>query len=241
MRSHQQVFRRREVKYLLQDRQYEKLLHLLRNHIEPDDFFEGDIVSLYFDTPDFLLIRRSLERPDYKEKLRLRCYGLPEDNSRAFLEIKKKCAGIVYKRRESLPYEQAFYYLQGAEWGGESQIFREMDWMLQFYGTLQPAMLLSCHRLSYRAKDSSGVRITFDRDIIWRSDTLDPRAGIWGDSLFPGSHWLMELKLSSAMPLWLSQTLSQLHIYPRSVSKYGLAYQTLQAQTAGYREVRRHA
>jgi hypothetical protein len=241
LRSDQQVFRRKEVKYLLQSRQYEGMLHLLRDHIVPDSFFESDILSLYFDTPDFLLIRRSLEKPDYKEKLRLRCYGLPEAESRAFLEIKKKCAGIVYKRREALPYEQALYYLQGAELGKDSQIFREMDWMLQFYGTLQPAMLLTCHRFSYKAKDNSGVRITFDRDIMWRSQALDLRAGVGGNFLFPSSHHLMELKLPNAMPLWLSHSLARLRIYPQSVSKYGLAYQALQAQAAGKEEVSRYA
>ncbi len=241
MRSDQQIFRRKEVKYLLSGRQYEGLLNLLRNHITPDSFFESNILSLYFDTPDFLLIRRSLEKPSYKEKLRLRCYGIPETDSIAFLEIKKKYVGTVYKRREALPYAQALAYLQGTASGGDSQIFRELDWMLRFYGTLQPTMLLCCHRLSYQSKDSSGVRLTFDEDIVWRSDALDLREGVWGNSLLPFGNRLMEVKIQNTMPLWLSDALTKLRIYPQSVSKYGLAYQALQKQPVSQTEVRQYA
>ncbi len=241
MHADQQIFRRKEIKYLLTSRQYAGLLYLLRDHIAPDSFFESNLLSLYFDTPDHLLIRRSLEKPDYKEKLRLRCYGIPEADSKAFLEIKKKYAGVVYKRRETLPYEQALSFLQGTEPGGESQIFRELDWMLQFYGTLQPAMLLCCHRLSYQSKDSSGVRITFDKDIVWRAEALDLREGVWGNPLLPFGNRLMEVKIQGAMPLWLSHALTKLRIYPRSISKYGQAYQALQKQAAEKTGVRRYA
>jgi len=241
MSSDQQTFRRREIKYLLTGRQYEGLLDLLQHFIEPDSYFKSNILSLYFDTPDYLLIRRSLEKPAYKEKLRLRCYDVPEADSKAFMEIKKKYDGIVYKRRETLPYEKALYYLLGAEPSGDSQIFQELDWMLQFYGNLQPSMFLSCQRLSYQSKDTSGIRITFDEDILWRSRALDLQKGVWGNPLLPSNSRLMEIKIQGAMPLWLSDALSQLRIYPQSVSKYGLAYQAMQTHQTHEMEVKKYA
>lgn len=241
MTSNQNVFCRKEIKYMLSGAQYEGLHARLQTQIVPDRFFVSSIFSLYYDTPDYLLIRRSLEKSKYKEKLRLRCYGIPDEKSEAFVEIKKKVDGVVYKRRESLPYKNALYYLLGMEEGGDSQIFHELDWFLRFYGDLQPAMFLSYNRLSYKGARDGALRITFDRDILWRTESLDLRGGAWGTPLLPDGCRLMEVKLQGAMPLWLSDVMSEFRIYPNGVSKYGLAYQTWMRQEMHKKEDRKYA
>ena len=140
---YQAVFKRKEMKYLLSAIQYQQLMKELEGRIVPDDFPVSAISNMYYDTPDYRLIRTSLQKPKYKEKLRLRCYKRPGDDTQAFLEIKKKAMGIVYKRRESLPYRRAVEFLAGRGLVGDSQIFRELEWMLKSYGNLIPAMVLS--------------------------------------------------------------------------------------------------
>ena len=179
MDSYQAVFKRKEIKYLLTSAQLEAFRTAMEEHMEPDAFPHSSISNLYYDTPDFRMVRRSLEKPLYKEKLRLRSYGKAEDSSQAFLEIKKKALGVVYKRRESLPYSQAIAYLDGSIPGGEGQIFRELDWILFAYGDLSPAMFVSYERDSFRGLEDPGLRplqmipdnyekivLSMDRDFI---------------------------------------------------------------------------
>ena len=47
------------------------------------------------DTSDFYLIRKSLKRPIYKEKVRLRSYDIPSKNSNVFLEFKKIIVHLI--------------------------------------------------------------------------------------------------------------------------------------------------
>ena len=225
--AYQAVFKRKEMKYLMSSEQNEKLMAILADEIVPDDFPTSAISNLYYDTPDFRLIRTSLQKPKYKEKLRLRCYKVPNATTQAFLEIKKKALGIVYKRRESLPYQRAVDFLAGKDPGKDTQIFRELDWMLKSYKNLAPAMFLSYDRLSFKGVEDSSVRITFDQNILWRTTALDLSAGTWGEQLLEPGQKLMEIKISNAMPLWLAHALSECKIYPTSFSKYGRAYQTM--------------
>ena len=239
MDSYQAVFKRKEIKYLLTSAQLEAFRTAMEEHMEPDAFPHSNISNLYYDTPDFRMVRRSLEKPLYKEKLRLRSYGKAEDSSQAFLEIKKKALGVVYKRRESLPYSQAVAYLDGNIPGGEGQIFRELDWILFAYGDLSPAMFVSYERDSFRGLEDPGLRLTLDRDILWRIRGLDLRLGAWGEPLLKEDETLMEIKISNAMPLWLSSALSDIGIFPLSYSKYGRAYQQMEKEMI--REDRRYA
>ena len=164
----------------MSNEQYEKLIEILSEKIVPDDFPTSAISNLYYDTPDFRLIRTSLQKPKYKEKLLLRCYKVPNATTQAFLEIKKKALGIVYKRRESLPYQRAIDFLAGKDPGKDTQIFRELDWMLKSYKNLAPAMFLSYDRLSFKGVEDSSVRITFDQNILWRTTVLDLSTGYLG-------------------------------------------------------------
>lgn len=227
MDTFQAVFKRKEIKYLLSDRQLESLMPILRAHMEPDAFPHSSILNLYYDTPDFYLIRRSLEKPQYKEKLRLRSYGIPGDTSMVFPEIKKKARGVVYKRRVSLPYCQAVDYLNGDSPAQSGQIFQELDWMLSAYPDLAPRVFLSYERDSWAGTQDPGLRLTLDQDILWRNTGLDLRQGPWGLPLLSPGQTLMEVKVLGATPLWLCDAFSRLGIFPVSYSKYGRAYQNM--------------
>lgn len=80
------VFQRVEQKYLLTDAQYTTLWDVLQPYMKPDAYGRSTVCSIYFDTPDRRLVRTSLEKPVYKEKLRLRTYGVPKPDSPAFDE-----------------------------------------------------------------------------------------------------------------------------------------------------------
>jgi len=241
MEAYTAVFQRKEVKYLLSDAQLQALMPVLRQHMEPDDFPHSSIVNLYYDTPDFRMIRRSLEKPDYKEKLRLRSYGIPGDMTPVFPEIKKKAQGIVYKRRVAMPYNQALDYLSGNRPGPEGQIYRELDWMLRAYSDLAPRVFLSCERDSWKGLENPALRLTLDRDIFYRTHGLDLRWGPWGDPVLSSGQTLMEVKIPGAVPIWLARALSMLEIFPTSFSKYGEAYKQIYTETQKKQEVRRYA
>ena len=184
MENYQAVFKRKEIKYLLSSEERNALLPILKTCMEPDAFAHSNISNLYYDTPDFWMVRRSLEKPMYKEKLRLRSYGTPENTSTVFPEIKKKAMGIVYKRRISLPYQEAVSFLSGQQIastdmcdGTTRQILHELDWMLASYKDLPPRVFLSYERDSYKGISDSSLRLTLDQDILFRTDRLDLREG----------------------------------------------------------------
>ena len=164
----------------------------------------------------------------YKEKLRLRSYGIAQADGRVFAEIKKKYKGIVYKRREGMTYAQAIGYLnRGESPPRETQITREINYFKSFYTGLMPRMVLSYEREALYCREQPDLRITFDRKILWRTEELDLTIPPYGQSILDDGQLLMEIKIPGSMPLWLSQTLDRLHIFPTSFSKYGRAYAAL--------------
>ena len=230
MEAYQAVFQRKEVKYLLNSVQLQTLMPILRLHMEPDVFPHSSIGNLYYDTPDYRLIRRSLEKPEYKEKLRLRSYGVPGSDSPVFPEIKKKAGGIIYKRRVSMGCEDAMDYLGGRCPGPEGQIFRELDWMLNAYPELAPRVFLSYERDSWKGLDEPELRLTLDRDIFYRTYDLDLRWGFQGTPILFPDQTLMEIKIPGAAPMWLSHALSENGIFPTSFSKYGESYKQIRSE-----------
>lgn len=101
------TFQRYETKYMLSPIMARKLRKSLPGHLQMDEYGLDTICSLYYDTLDHQLIRRSLEKPVYKEKLRLRSYGPAKETSPIYVELKKKYEGIVYKRRERMILSEA--------------------------------------------------------------------------------------------------------------------------------------
>lgn len=219
------VFERIEVKYLLDEMQYRELMKRLEGMAAIDSYGKTSILNIYFDTPDFTLIERSLEKPVYKEKLRLRTYGIPQDDSNAFIEIKKKYKGVVYKRRITMAYEDAINYLtKGARPPKESQISQEIDYFMEYYKGIRPAMAISYDRIAMAGIEDPDLRITFDTNIRWRTGDLSLKNGNVGkDILLPGQH-LMELKIAGAMSMELARILDELNIRQTSFSKYGKGY-----------------
>lgn len=217
------VFARREKKYLLDQAQYDALIQTLADYMNVDAYGKYTICSIYLDTPDYALIRASLAKPSYKEKLRLRSYGVPAEEDTVFLELKKKCGGTVYKRRASMPLADARQYLQGTETPEDSQIMRELDWSLRRYQP-EPRVFIAYEREAYQGIDDPELRITFDTGLRWRRDHLSLEEGAWGNPLVADGQVLMEIKTLNAMPLWLSRRLTALKIFPTSFSKYGTCY-----------------
>ena len=222
------VFARTELKYRLTAAQDRFLREALAPYVEPDQYGESTICNIYYDTPDFRLIRKSIEKPVYKEKLRLRSYGPagPDDNT--FLELKKKYKGIVYKRRIYLSERDAMNYLNGTSpLPEQSQITKELDWFLAFYGNLQPAVYLDYDRTAYYSKDDPDLRITFDRNIHFRTDDLSLSSLPGGRFVIKPGESILEIKADGAMPLWLTALLTQANAQRTSFSKYGTAYNLL--------------
>ncbi len=224
MRQIQACFKRYEKKYLLTKAQYLAVRLGMAAYMKPDEHPCYTITNLYYDTEHYDLIRASLEKPAYKEKLRLRGYGIPGRRDPVFVELKKKFDGVVYKRRVTMPMEDAVSWLSGAAKGDGSQISREIDWFLRSYNP-EPKVLIAYDREAFAAADGGELRITFDTGLRARENDLDLRLGDHGVPLLPDGRILMEIKIPGAAPLWLSALLSENRIFPTSYSKYGSYYQ----------------
>ena len=226
MGQYKEVFMRNEIKYLISKKQYDALLERLENMVRVDEYGRTEIMNIYFDTDDYRLIRTSLDKPVYKEKMRLRTYGVPGDESNAFIEIKKKYNGVVYKRRISTSYSKAVDYL--IEDRGlvhdDNQKLGEIEEMRHIYGKLKPAMTICYERVAMVGIEDPELRITFDSNIRWRTKKMDLKNGTYGRDIIGRDQYLMEIKIANSMSMELAKILSELRIFPVSISKYGRGY-----------------
>ena len=205
---------------------YETIKQAFAEHMKADKHGKSTICSLYYDTPDFRLIRRSIEKPVYKEKLRIRSYGVATPDTDVFVELKKKYQKVVYKRRISLPEKDAMNYLETGQIEHRTQVVNEIDYFKSFYQNLAPSMLLMYDREAYYGKEDKDFRVTFDTNVLWRNYDLTLSKGIYGRPLLEPNIVLMEVKTSEAIPLWFVEILSKNKLYKTSFSKYGTAYRT---------------
>lgn len=220
----QSVFERIEKKYMLTTAQYLALQAACIGKLRQDAYGLHTISNLYMDTDNFALIRASIEKPVYKEKLRLRAYGAPGHGDTVYMELKKKHKGVVYKRRTALAEAEAMaWLLDRAAPAERGQIVREIDWFLA-RNDVSPKAFIAYDRIALAGVDDPALRVTFDDNIRWRAAPLDLTRGSWGSPLLPEGRILMEVKASGAMPLWFARLLSDLAIAPTSFSKYGLCY-----------------
>ena len=226
--SYQAIFKRYELKYMLTLEQKDRILQAMEPHMALDRYGRDEIRNIYFDTDSYRLIRRSIEKPAYKEKLRIRSYRQASPDSTVFVELKKKYDDVVYKRRIALTEREAAHWLTtpGVR-GPDTQIGREIDYFREFYQSLSPAVFLSYEREAYYDKNGGDFRVTFDENILCRQEDLSLRSEVWGTPLLEEGKVLMEVKTSGGIPLWMTEVLSREHIYKTSFSKYGTAYQTL--------------
>ena len=219
-----EVMKRYELKYLMDDFQTEFLTDKLKGHMEPDEYGLSSIASLYYDTPDHRLIRESIEKPAYKEKIRLRSYGVATDDSPVYLELKRKADGIVYKRRVTTSIPKAEEFFEGvSDLGPCGQISTELKYFRDYYRTLIPSCLIIYDRIAYY-EPGGELRLTIDRRPRYRMDEMDLTGSMEGELLLPEGHSILEIKVQSSVPLWLTQILSEGKIYKSSFSKYGEAY-----------------
>lgn len=225
--KNQMIFQRYEFKYILDLGQLEKVMAAMAPHVVPDEYSHSSIRNLYLDTPDFRLIRRSLEKPVYKEKIRVRSYGRAGTEEPVFVELKKKYRSVVYKRRISMPQNQALGCVAGTQCWPDSQIGAELAYALDFYRTLRPAVFLSYERNSFRGVEDEDFRITFDTDIRYRHKELTLDSDTWGIPILPSGQVLMEVKVAGGLPLWMARVLSEQGVFKTSFSKYGTAYQDM--------------
>lgn len=226
--AYQSVFKRYELKYMLTKEQKQKVLEAMEPYMALDQYGRTTIRNIYFDTDNYRLVRRSIEKPPYKEKLRIRSYRQASPDSCVFVELKKKYDSVVYKRRLSLPESEALEWVCGKRHcKQDTQISEEIDYFLKYYESLHPTVFLSYEREAYYAKDGGDFRVTFDDTILCRQEDLSLESEVYGTPLLPDGMVLMEIKCSGGIPLWMVHVLSQEHIYKTSFSKYGTAYETI--------------
>ena len=224
----QMTFKRYELKFMLTQSQKQALLQVMEPYMALDQYGRTTIQNLYYDTDSFRLVRRSMERPEYKEKLRVRSYGTAREGGRVFVELKKKYDHVVYKRRLTLPEPDAMAWLAGDKSAApDSQIGREIDYFCAFYRDLRPQVFLSYEREAYFERGGGDFRVTFDENILTRRAALSLKTSPWGTPLLPHGTVLMELKTPGGIPLWMTRFLTENHIYKTSFSKYGTAYQNV--------------
>ncbi len=238
----QTVFKRYEIKYLIDTGQKAALLAAMAPYMRLDRYGRTTIRNIYLDTDSFRLIRRSIEKPVYKEKLRLRAYGPVGSCDEVFVELKKKYKSVVYKRRLTLPEGQVIAALdEGTPFPVQSQIGQEIQYVREYYGSLRPRVFLCYDREAYYSLDGSDFRVTFDDTILYRTDGLSLTLPPSGAPILEAGRALMEIKTSGAIPLWMTHVLTENRIFKTSFSKYGRAYCDLLKQSAMNKGVLTHA
>ena len=216
------IFKRVEQKYIINKKEKEELFKRIDNYIEEDDYYESKINNIYFDNDNNELLIESLEKPDFKLKVRLRSYNIPDSNDYVFLEIKDKVNGIVGKRRIKLTLEGFNNYINNKEIKN-TQIMHELDYYFKLFN-LKPSMFIAYDRLSYKEKNNKNLRITIDSNLRSRNNNLKLELGDYGKKYFDNETYIMEIKTLDSIPMWLVKSLSELKIYPVSFSKIGSIY-----------------
>lgn len=218
------VFKRYEKKFRLSRNQYDLFRQRMEGHMMVDQYGLSTICNIYYDTQNYELIRKSVESPAFKEKLRLRSYGVPREEDMVFLELKKKYKGIVYKRRIVLSLEEAVRGIEnGKIEGQEGQIAREINYFLA-RNQLMPKVYLAYDRIAMLGIEQPDLRLTFDFDIRAREDRLALTQGDGGETILHDDDVIMEIKVKDAFPLWMVRTLEEGNIIPTSFSKYGIYF-----------------
>jgi SPX domain protein involved in polyphosphate accumulation len=228
-----EVFNRQEIKYIINDEVFRIFTNVLNNNMEPDKYSAGGrlyhISNIYYDTPLHDIIRKSIDKPVYKVKLRLRSYGDTQSGDRVFLEMKKKFDGLVNKRRTAIYLEEAERYIETRVKPEikpymNRQVLNEIDFFIHSYEDLQPMVRLSYDRVAFFGREDKSFRVTFDTNIRSRRNDVRLESASYGRELLPQGLWVMEVKAERAIPLWFTRLLSDNRLYPTSFSKYGTDY-----------------
>ena len=222
-----EFFRRVESKYIITQEQYLILKEIMESKMIEDEHGKSTICNIYFDTNQFDLIRHSITKPVYKDKVRLRSYNIPNMNSKVYLEIKRKYAGVVSKRRIEMQLNEFYKYINNKNsFANGNQVKKELFYYFQFYNLIE-TMYVSYYRIAYYDKDNRDFRITFDSNIVARNYDLELEKGIYGNNILNKDNYIMEIKTLGTIPMWLVKILNDFRICPCGFSKYGKAYTQL--------------
>jgi hypothetical protein len=234
-----EVFNRHEQKYILEEKAAWYLQGRFRKDMEPDAYNRKNgaylICNVYYDTEDSALIRESLSKPLYKEKLRLRSYGVPDADSKVFVEIKKKYRGCVNKRRSAMRLSEAYAFLEGGvvpepddRVSKNMQVVREIAYILE-KRDLSPMTYISYERRAYFGKGDRDLRVSFDSNILARRHSVHLEYGAFGTPIIDKGLCVMEVKTAGGIPVWLADLFSECSVYTSSFSKYGTEYKRVSA------------
>ena len=226
-------FRRFEKKFIITKEQYDELTQILSNYMNLDKYCRDgknyNIYNIYYDTLNNDVIRHSISKPYYKEKLRLRSYNTPtslDDN--VFLELKKKINGIVNKRRVVMTLGEVYDFLQNKKKPDfddyeNRQVIKEIEYYLS-KNNVHPNVYIGYSREALFGKEDKDFRVTFDSQITARRDDLYLSSGCFGEDILGENKYLMEVKFLGSIPVWFTKILSDLKIYNTHYSKYGNEY-----------------
>lgn len=226
------TFKRVEKKLLLDSSLLPQFIEAISEHMVPDEYNKDGkpyaICGIYFDNDNDDVIRHSTSKPKYKEKLRIRSYGVPDDNTTVFIEIKRKVYGVGVKRRARLKLSEAREYIESGKHPEglkyiDEQVLREIDYLRETT-PMYPKIYVSYLRHAYFGKDDKNFRITIDSDIITRRYDLALEAGRYGEPLLPPNTVLLEIKFEGNLPLWFSQLFDKLGVTFGSYSKSGTEF-----------------
>ena len=215
-------FRRVEKKYIITEEQLQIVQKAIKDKMLEDEHGRSTICNIYFDSEQYDLIRHSITKPVYKDKIRLRSYNIPTKDSKIYLEIKRKYDGVVSKRRIETTLSE-FYK---SEHTANTQVEIELQYYFKHYD-LRPTMFLSYERIAYYDKENRDFRLTFDGNIIARDYDLQIEKGNYGSHILNNDKYIMEVKTLGAMPIWFVKMLDKLQVCPAGFSKYGEAYTEL--------------
>jgi SPX domain-containing protein involved in vacuolar polyphosphate accumulation len=227
-----EVFNRYENKYLMDSESFQDIYNRLLQYMDLDEHNQNNqfytISNIYYDTPQHSIIRNSLAKPKYREKLRVRAYGVPKRDDKVYVELKKKVFGLVNKRRTAMKLDEAYEFVQTGNVPEfmpymNKQVIHEIQYFLQRY-ELQPAVYLAYDRIAMFCKGNRDLRMTFDTNIRSRREDVRLEDGDHGDLLMAPHLWLMEVKAEKTVPVWLAQLLSELRMFRTGFSKYGNEY-----------------
>lgn len=225
------VMKRYEMKFILTKDQLVAFKNALNGHMVVDKYGKTSIASIYYDTPNYQLIRTSIEKPKFKEKIRLRSYGLAKANDTVYLELKRKAEGVVYKRRVKTDESNANHFLKHEldELDSCNQIAKELLYFRNYYKVLEPKIMIIYDRTSYEELDGD-IRLTIDESPRYRTYDLNLHTSMDGNLLLEPGSAILEIKVQQNMPLWLTNILSNNNIYKTSFSKVGTAYKLINHQ-----------
>ena len=219
------IFRRIEKKYIVSEEQYKKIKEKMKENMVEDKFGKSTICNIYFDTEGYDLISHSITKPYFKEKVRLRSYNIPNEESKVYLEIKRKYDGVVGKRRIEMKLSEFKAYMENKDSleVSNKQIKTELDYYFKIYD-LKPAMYISYEREAYYQKGNEDFRLTFDSKILARNEDMNLEKGCYGENILGNQKYIMEVKTLGAIPMWFVEILDECKVVPGSFSKYGEAY-----------------